>query len=202
MKVKRERMSFLQKILYIISFVFLISAFIYLGTKDFNAPKKNFTDQESFAEEYKISKENLYVYKSSKEVLDLINNGTGILFLGYPENEWSSIIADLLNETAKKNGIKEIYYYNFKKDRSNNNHYYEDIVKILTPYLQIVDTDSTNLHAPTVLFLKNKNIVAYDDETAIVRGNETIETYWTKEKRISKALEYEKYIKEYLGEKS
>lgn len=193
-------MTLLQKIFYIASFIFLIGAFIYLGSKDFGAPPKKMTNNESFAAEYGIIKENLYVYKSGQDILEILNSETGIIFMGFKENKWSFKIAEILNETVKESSIKEIYYYNFKKDRSNNNTYYENIVKKLRNYLPILDNEIVNIYAPTVLFVKNGELIGYDDETSIVKGNINIEDYWNEEKIKSKKMEYKQYINKMIGD--
>ena len=74
-------MPWYQKVFYTISFIFLFAAFIYLGTKNFNAPIRKLTDQESFTQEFGITSDNLYVYKTAKEVLELMYTGSGIVFL-------------------------------------------------------------------------------------------------------------------------
>jgi len=202
MKVQKKPMPWYQKCFYILSFIFLIGAFIYLGTKNFNTPNKKLTDQECFTEEYGITVENHFVYKSSKEILETMNTGSAIIFMAYPENKWGSTIAEVLNETVEEYQINEIYYYNFKKDRSNNNHYYENIVKLLTPYLPVLDTETTNIYAPTVFFVKEGEIIAFDDETSIVRGEQSIENYWTERKLNQKKEQYKSYIKKYIGDVS
>ena len=199
MKKKKKRMPLFQKIFYIISFVFLITSFIFLGTRDFSTPKKNLSDSESFAEEYKISSNNLFVYKSSKEILDILSSGNGIIFMGYPENSWSKKIASLLNESASQNAIEEIYYYNFKKDRSNNTKNYQEIAKVLKKYLLVVENDSPQLYAPIVFVVKNGEILFYDDETSFVRGEDKFENYWTSEKCSDKINQYNTAFKKYLG---
>jgi len=197
---KKAPMPLFQKVFYFFSFCFLIGAFIYLGTKDFNLPKKTLTNQENFTKEYGITANNLYQYKTAREVLELLNTGSGILFLAYPENKWSATIAELLNDVAKKYGVKEIYYYNFKLDRGNHNHYYENIVRQLTPYLQIVEDETLQLYAPTVIMVQNGNILYYDDETTIVRGDSSVEDYWTYLNTERKRKDYAQAIERYQYE--
>lgn len=196
---KRPPMPWYQKTFYILSFVFLISAFIYLGTKNYNAPIKKMTDHESFTQEFGITNENLFIYKNAKEVLELFNTGTGIVFFAFPENEWSSSYADILNDAAKSLNIENIWYYNFKSDRANNNHYYRNIVKQLSHYLPILDTGDANLYAPTVVFVKNGVVVGYDNETAIVNGDVTVNDYWTRTNQFVKKQALETLIRDYLG---
>lgn len=200
MLIKKKPMSIFQKVFYLISFIFLLGSFIYLGTKDFSIPKKKLTDQEAFAEEYHITTSNIYNYHTSKEILEQIEDGSAVIFMAYPENKWSLFYADLLNQIAKECGLKEIYYYNFKNDRSNNNHYYESIVKKLHSYLPNNDYQNINIYAPTLIIVKNGQIIYFDDETSIVRGNEEVDLYWTAEKIAKKKNEISSYIYAYLGE--
>jgi len=197
---KKPPMPWYQKSFYILSFVFLISAFIYLGTKNYNSPKRKLTDAESFTQEYGITEDNVYVYKSARDILELLNTGTGIVFCGFPENDWSRVYAEVLNDVAKRFDVTQIWYYNFKNDRSNNNHYYNNIVKQLEAYTFFLDNNQSNLYAPTVFFVKDGEIVAYDDETAIMKGNATVDNYWTVDKLNQKTIELGSLFQKYLGE--
>ena len=200
MQVERSPMPVFQKVIYILSFIFLIAAFIYLGTKDFNAPVRNLTDQESFTKEYGITSDNVFYYKTGKEILETMNTGTAIIFFAFPENMWSHTYADMLNEVAKYFGIKEIYYYNFKNDRSVNNSYYENIVDQLDTYLPTLDTGVKNIYAPTLVIVKDGQIIAYDDETSILPGSSSVDDYWTQEKQEAKKVELGVYFQKFLEE--
>ena len=83
MKVKKKKMTLVQKIFYILSFIFLIAAFIYLGTKDYT-PKKTETDAQIFTKEYGITEDNVFTERDSKTILELLNSGSGIIFIGFP----------------------------------------------------------------------------------------------------------------------
>ena len=186
-KIKEKKpMPLFQKIFYIISFIFLIIAFIYLGTKNYNAPIKKLSDAESFTKEFGITNDNRFKYKNAKETLELLNTGTCVIFFSFPENEWSYTYAEMLNDVAKANNEEFIYYYNFKNDRSNKNYYYTNIVKILEAYVPTTDAGDKNIYAPSVVFVKDGTIVGYDDETSIMKGDISVSNYWTNEKRASK----------------
>ena len=200
MQVERAPMPVFQKIIYLFSFIFLIAAFIYLGTKNFNAPVRNLTDQESFTKEFGITSDNVFKYKTGKEILETMNTGTAVIFFAFPENMWSHTYADMLNEVAKYFGIEEIYYYNFKNDRSVNNSYYENIVDQLDAYLPTLDTDIKNLYAPTLILVKDGEIIAYDDETSILHGSLSVNDYWTMEKQEEKKVEFGVYFQKFLEE--
>ena len=118
--------------------------------------------------------------------------------MAFPENKWSSKYAEILNDTAERLGIKEIYYYNFKNDRSNNNHYYENIVKELSSYVPYLDNDNSDIYAPTLIGVKDGNIVFYDDETSIIHGDVSIDDYWTNDKIASKMVNLGILLQKYL----
>lgn len=198
MNVKKTPMSLFQKIFYICSFIFLIGAFIYLGTKDYGIKEDDLSDAENFTQEFGITSDNVFTYKTGRDVLEIMNTGTAVIFFAFPENDWSHTYASLLNEVAIYYGVDEIDYYNFYTDRGLNNSYYENIVKQLTAYLPIVDTGAQNIYAPTVVFVKDGEIIAYDDETSIVGGNDTVDNYWTTEKKEAKKVELGVYFKKFL----
>ncbi len=200
MKVKKKPMSLLQKTFYVISFAFLIVAFIYLGTKNYNVPLKKMSDQESFNLEYEIIGDNVFKYKSAKEILNVLDAGSAVIFMAYPENTWSKVYAKLLNDVANNNRLEEIYYYNFRLDRSNNNHYYESIVEKVHSYLPVFDFKNDNLYAPTLLIVKDGSILYYDDETAIVRGKEDVDSYWSNDKKKEKIVELNSQIQKFMME--
>ena len=195
-------MPWFQKVFYVISFIFLFAAFIYLGTKNYNAPIRKLSDQESFTQEYGITSDNIYVYKTSQEVLELLNTGSGIIFFAFPENEWSHVYADLLNKVGKSYGIDEIWYYNFYKDRNNDNYYYNNIVRILNAYVPVTDTGEKDLYAPSFVIVREGEIIGYDDETSIVSGDVTVDDYWTMEKQQKKKVELGVLFQKYLSEGS
>ena len=202
-KVKEKPpMPWFQKVFYVISFIFLFAAFIYLGTKNYNAPIRKLSDQESFTQEYGITSDNIYAYKTSQEVLELLNTGSGIIFFAFPENEWSHVYADLLNEVGKSYGIDEIWYYNFYKDRNNDNYYYNNIVRILNAYVPVIDTGEKDLYAPSFVIVREGEIIGYDDETSIVSGDVTVDDYWTMEKQQKKKVELGVLFQKYLSEGS
>ena len=125
-----------------------------------------------------IDKNNLYYYASEDEVKELLNNGTGVLYLGFPTCPWCRNMVSVLNDAAKDYGMAKINYYDIKNTRStfsfddNNNliktegtEFYsfllEKLDKFLTEYgiydnnNKLVDTGEKRLYAPTVVFIKD-----------------------------------------------
>lgn len=182
----------------LILFGIMLFCFISLGTKDY---KTSVSDSVRFSNEYKdISKNNVFKYVGEHEVLEILNGKSGIFFFGFPSNIWCHYYADYLNEIAILHNITEIYYYDFKKDRNMNNVTYNGIVEKLRQYLVINDLGQMDLSAPTVLIVKNGNILYFDDEIAFIRGDITPEAYFNDyKKNIIKAnfnLEIQKYLED------
>lgn len=143
--------------------------------------KTEITDAVKFSEEYtEIDKNNVFVYRSVDEIINILENGTGIVLLGFPECPWCQRYVKYLNEVAKDLGIDKIYYYNIREDRKNNTEDYQKIVAILKEYLQYDEEGNKRIYVPSVIALKKGEIVGFDDETAWdTKGFKTPDEYWT-----------------------
>ena len=78
------------------------------------------SDAIKFAKEYNITEDNIFVYKNAEEIIKILENGTGVVYLGFPECPWCRAYVPMLNEIAKENHFDKIYYYNILKDRKEN----------------------------------------------------------------------------------
>ena len=74
--------------------------------------------------------------------------------------------------------IKEVLYYDFESDRKDKNGTYETIVNSLSVYTKYTDYNTSEIYAPTLLVVKNGEILLYDDSTAVRSGNYTPDIYW------------------------
>ena len=89
-----------------------------------------------------ISKNNKIKYLTYDELIDFIDNKTGILYFGRPGCPWCRLLVPTVLDFAKENKIN-IYYYNIEKDREENNDKYKNILKLLNEYLP-TDTVTQN----------------------------------------------------------
>lgn len=71
--------------------------------------------------EVSISKTNPIKYSNYEEIIDVIKNKTGIIYLGYPECPWCRNAIEVLLDVAKEYSINKIYYLNMYNERD----YYE-----------------------------------------------------------------------------
>ena len=173
--------KYIRVIIYAILFTLLIGTFIYLGKKDFTVDK-NQSDGERFALEYKIDKENPFVYSYGAEIVDIIKNRTGLIYLGFSSNDWSRYYVRYLNEVLEANNVKKVYYYDLLKDRVKYTKPYRELEELLTDYLYELDSGKIAISTPAFIIVNDGKIVYFDDETAIERNNITPDYYWTNEK--------------------
>ena len=63
--------------------------------------KDNNTDNIKFSKEYtSVSKDNVFVYRSKDEIINILEHGTGIVYLGYPECPWCMAYVPLLDRKS------------------------------------------------------------------------------------------------------
>ena len=169
-----------KKIRYIVFGVLLI--LLLLISVYFIFIKKE-NDNIKFSKEYNsVTKENIFVYKTKEEIINILEHGTGIVYFGYPECPWCMAYVPLLNEIAMNEGIEKIYYYNIKEDRKNNTEFYQKVVNILNDYLDYDQEGKKRIFVPNVTFVKNGEIIFNDNETSLISGG-TPSEYWTDEKK-------------------
>lgn len=196
-KIKNEHLfkNKTQMVIYGIIFILLIGAFIYLGTKDFS---NDIPDNKRFAEEFSmVDKDNVFEYVNATDVRGIVSDKSGIILFG-TKNEWVNYYAYMVNEVAKNTGVKKVYYYNFVKNRQDNNGTYEDIVEKLSNYVTYNDRGSKDIYAPALLVVKNGVVEYFDDETAFVKGKVTPSVYWNYNEQSRKEQELKGVFEKYL----
>lgn len=171
-------MSMKKKLLITISILFV--SLLFGCTKE-NLNNEN--DALKFAEEYtKVSSDNYFVYKNKEEIIKILEHGTGLVFIGFPECPWCQAYAPILNEVADIEGLEKIYYYNILEDRKNNTEEYKKIVNILYDYLRYDSEGNKRIYVPSVVAIVEGEIVGFDDETSYdTKGLDNPEEYWTDE---------------------
>jgi len=145
----------------------------------------NQESQKNLADEYHtLSQDNIYVYKTSEEIINILEHGTGIVYLGFPECPWCQAYAPMLNDIADTEGLEKINYYNILQDRTNNTNTYQKLLEILNDYLQYDEDGNKRIYVPSVIAVAKGEIVGFDDETAYdTHGFENPEDYWTDEEK-------------------
>lgn len=186
-----------QMVIYIILFILLLSLFIVVGQIDFKKEKD--TEATKFSTIYNlVNKDNLYVFSDATDVLNVLKGRNGVIFLAFPSNKWSNKYASILNEVGKEMNLDKIYYYDFKKDRDESNGTYETIVNELEMYVPVDDENNKNIQAPTVVVVKNGNIIAYFDDATLIKGPVTPDEYYNENQIASLKSSFKVALEEYL----
>lgn len=166
-------------LIFVIGGVICYLLFVDDGVPNMDETKK---DNYKFSVEYtKVPMDNVFVYKTEEEIIDILENGSGIIYLGFPECPWCQTYTVYLNEVAKDNSIEKIYYLNIKEMRSSNTENYQKIVLLLDSVLETDENGNKRIFVPQVVFVKKGEIVGGDNETSMI-SEETPSEYWNSEK--------------------
>ncbi len=136
-----------------------------------------------------IDSENPMIYKTGKEILDVLKNETAIIYFGFASCPWCRNTITPLLEAAKEEKIDKIYYvdiydirdtYKFtgsivpEQTKKGTDAYYS-ILKFLGNNLEeyyvkddsgnMYDTGVTRLYAPTVVAVNDGKVTSFHDGT-------------------------------------
>lgn len=174
--MKEKKLFIIGAILVVLG---LILSYFFLIKKDDN----KIDDAKKFKTEYtNVTSDNPFVYRSVDQIINILEKGTGVVYLGFPECPWCQAYVPYVEEVAKKVGIDKVYYFNIKEDRKNNTEEYQKIVKILDVYLPNDDEGNKRIYVPAIIVVQNGKIIEFDDETSKdTKGYKTPEEYWKNE---------------------
>lgn len=135
------------------------------------------TDAEKFAVEYNIKEKNPFHYVTIEEAITLFEKGSGIIFLGNSDGEWSRLCVKILNQAFLEQKIEKVNYLNLKMAEEHKEKY-KKLTKQITSQLK----KGEKLKTPALFFVKNGKIENYSlDYEVITTGNK--EGYSEKEKK-------------------
>jgi len=138
-------------------------------------------DAAAFAADYtQVPADNVFTFRSADEIIQILEHGTGLVFLGFKECPWCQRYAVYLNETAKKAGLTKIYYYDIRQDRTDNTETYQKIVSLLGDNLDFDDEGKPRIYVPDITFVKKGEIIGHDNESSMLTDADgTPDSYWT-----------------------
>lgn len=158
--MKNKKIILISSIVFILLITLLV---LFLVFKKNNNNKNIDEEKIKFAEEYKTTKDNVFTYRTIEEINKILKNGTGLVFLGFPECPWCRGYVPIINEVAKKEGLEKVYYFNIYEDRKNNTEEYQEMVKLLKGFLRYDDEGNERIYAPSLIAIKNGKILEFDD---------------------------------------
>lgn len=168
--------------------LFLLLSLVTSGCMISVKKEKDLTDAEKFSTEYTISKSNPFIYLSSDELIDILQNGTGIIFFGNSDSEMSISSCQLLEKVLEEKKIEKVYYFNPVKIKEEQSDDYKRIISIFEEYLEADDDDDLYLMLPSICLVSDGKVVSYssdlvikddiDDATLIEKQKEKIENIY------------------------
>lgn len=163
----------------------VVLVIILLLTLTLTACKENISDSQKFAEEYtEVPEYNVFVYKGAEEIIKILEHGTGIVYLGFPECPWCQAYVPILSEVADIEGIDKIYYFNILNERKENTQNYQKMVSILSDYLQYDDEGNKRIYVPAIIAIIDGQIIGFDDESSYdTLGYDDPKDYWTEDRK-------------------
>jgi len=125
-----------------------------------------------------VREDNPFKYAEWEEIIEKLEGGTGIIYLGFPNCPWCRNLVPVLTEAAMSLGITDILYRdtladrniltlsdgNITETRAGHPGYYRvlEILGDLAPaYAGLNDESFRRVYAPTVLFVGNGEVVGY-----------------------------------------
>ncbi len=153
------------------------------------------TDGEKFAMEYDIQKENPFVYLNTKEMLEFVQTGSGILYFGFPECPWCKEAISIFNEVLDEKNVEKVYYYNPKKIREENTKSYQKLIQLLEEELIEDEEKHPRLYVPDIYVFKDGKVIDHNNRLSVVSGN--MEEYLTLEKRKTIKKEFTNLVAKY-----
>ena len=170
-------------IIGIIIFAIVLGICLYFFFRNTDQGISEVSDAQKFSLEYtEVDSDNVFVYRDGEEIIRILENGTGVVYLGFSECKWCQKYVTYLNEAAFENNITRIYYFDILEARSNNTEEYQEIVSLLYDYLPYDEEGNKRVYVPAVVVVDAGEIVGFDDETSLdTHGFDDPEEYWTDE---------------------
>ncbi len=134
-----------------------------------------------------IAENNPVIIKTDEEILDVLENGTGVIYFGFNSCPWCRSMIETLLKTFDEEKLENLYYVDVKDIRSTyevkkkkltetkkGTESYYKILDYLDEYLseytitsdkKEYDTKEKRLYAPTVVAIKDGTIVGFHEGT-------------------------------------
>lgn len=145
--------------------------------------------------EVKIDKKNAIKYADADEIIDILDNGTGIIYFGYPECPWCRNAIPVLLEAASELNVENVYYMNLKDERDTIEVLEDGTLKttkegtegykklltrldaVLNEYVledlngNEVKTGEKRIYVPLVVFVREGKVVGIHSDTVSSQTN-------------------------------
>jgi|GEM_PF-1140925 len=131
-----------------------------------------------------VDKDNVFVYRTSDQILKILQGGSGIVYFGAPWCPWCQQYAPHLNDIAKTNGFTKIYYYNITNDRRDNTEFYQQVISILGDTLDKDDEGNPRVFIPDTVYVLKGKVIGNDNTSSMNSEDKdgSPKDWWTEER--------------------
>lgn len=194
---KKGLIKFIAIVILVLIAIFAVYKIFQTGTKDSHTFRDEYEclngvinpNNNRVYPNVSIPSDNRVVYSNYDEILDVLDNGTGVIYLGYPECPWCRNAIPVLVDAVKNSSVEKIYYMNMKNERDQKDidvetlqvktikeatpGYYkllEKLDKFLDEYTVTKDEIEYSLgekriYVPIVIFVKNGEVIGVHADT-------------------------------------
>jgi thiol-disulfide isomerase/thioredoxin len=154
----------LKRILRIMSLCLLLISISACGSQD-NSDALRFKEiydglNDQSPVQLDINPENPIRFVDAEQTLELLQEGTGVIYFGFPECPWCRTAVPVLFDAASEAHLETIYYFNPQDFRDSDDPTFKQIMAILDPYLETNADGEKRLFVPDVFFIKEGQILA------------------------------------------
>lgn len=183
--------------------IMIIAAVVYVFLWQSNRASDNEDHQQAsqiedkFRSEYPdVSEEHRFSYASPSEVEAVFEEGSGLVFLGFPECPWCQKLAPIVNEAAMAEELNKIYYLDIRQARINNDETYQKLVGYLSEYLEKDEEGNPRIFVPDVTAVNKGKVVERFKQEPAGEGEEPApDAYWTEDRRARAVEQIRQMIK-------
>lgn len=191
--------NILKKIIYVILFVLMIFAFIYLSEKYKDNSKE---EVKTISNYYPEINSDVFNVINGTKLINVIKKDKSIIFIGSQTSRWSRQYIKELNSIFQEISLDKIYYYDINNDKAQKNSNYYEIRELLNGFLTSTDGSENNLLAPSFYIIDNGKVLYYNNDTVAMKNTTEIEDYWTEEQKKQFAFEIKNAINKYYLNKN
>lgn len=131
-----------------------------------------------------MAEDNRFVYADVDDVLEVLESGSGLVFLGFKECPWCQQLAPIVDEAAKAEGLGKVYYLDIRSARETNDETYQKLIAKLSNFLEKDEDGQPRIYVPDVTAVSRGEVVGRFEQDPSGEGeNVTPATYWTEERR-------------------